>query len=287
MVDKSYLKRRGHVWCVRVPVPADLRSALGKSEYVRSLQTSDVREANRLKHSHLAAWKDHFENVRQGGEERTPPTPRLSKKDIYREARSDYRDRALPVSGDGLSLVDIETDGIVEQAVKRAGVSDPEELDSLPDDLQARLDALHDYQEEARGAEPHDTPEYGMSVSEAARGYLARLSRDKKTQQTAAQYGSTLRLFAEFLGDPAVRQLRRKHVLDFIEEVERFDPNWGRSPKTKERSWEELVRKYQMPDGEVSLSNKTINRYLTAINGMWEWVHRGDDVPPAPITHRL
>lgn len=39
VIDKRYLKRRGHTWFVRVSVPADLRAKLRKSEYVRSLQT--------------------------------------------------------------------------------------------------------------------------------------------------------------------------------------------------------------------------------------------------------
>ena len=58
MAPTDYLKRRGHTWYVQVSIPARLRKAAGgKSEYIRSLKASDLNEANRLKHAHVAAFK--------------------------------------------------------------------------------------------------------------------------------------------------------------------------------------------------------------------------------------
>ena len=49
MASKDYLKLRGHTWYAQVSIPARLRKAArGKSEYIQSLKTSDLNEANRL-----------------------------------------------------------------------------------------------------------------------------------------------------------------------------------------------------------------------------------------------
>jgi integrase len=58
MASTDYLKLRGLTWYVRVQIPPHLRAAAGgKREYVKTLKTGDLHEANRLKHAHVAAFK--------------------------------------------------------------------------------------------------------------------------------------------------------------------------------------------------------------------------------------
>ena len=60
LADNAYLKRRcgrgrsGYRWYVRVPVPLDLQELLRKRTIEHSLNTSDLIEARKLKHSVLA-----------------------------------------------------------------------------------------------------------------------------------------------------------------------------------------------------------------------------------------
>lgn len=48
-MDSRFLKRRGHSWSVRVPVPKHLQVKLGKAEVVVALHTRSQREAMRLR----------------------------------------------------------------------------------------------------------------------------------------------------------------------------------------------------------------------------------------------
>ena len=48
MGTTEYLKRRGQTWFVRVQIPAHLwKAAGGKREFVKTLKTGDLVEANR------------------------------------------------------------------------------------------------------------------------------------------------------------------------------------------------------------------------------------------------
>jgi len=50
-MDKTNIRKRGNTYYVRVAIPRHLQDALGKPEIVRSLKTTSLTEANRLKHA--------------------------------------------------------------------------------------------------------------------------------------------------------------------------------------------------------------------------------------------
>lgn len=56
----DYLKKRGHAWYVQVPIPARLQTAVGKRQFVKTLKTRDLNEANRRKHHFIAACKQRL-----------------------------------------------------------------------------------------------------------------------------------------------------------------------------------------------------------------------------------
>jgi integrase len=57
MAPTNYLKLRGHTWFVRVQIPPHLwKAAGGKREYVKTLKTGDLSEANRRKPPFVAAF---------------------------------------------------------------------------------------------------------------------------------------------------------------------------------------------------------------------------------------
>jgi integrase len=68
MATTDYLKRRGQAWFVRVQIPKHLwKAAGGKREYVKTLKTGDLNEANRLKYVHVAAFKRKIEALEKSG----------------------------------------------------------------------------------------------------------------------------------------------------------------------------------------------------------------------------
>lgn len=61
MAVTTHLKKRGETWYARLAVPRSLKEKVGRSEYLRSLRTSSVTEANRLKHAALAQLQKEME----------------------------------------------------------------------------------------------------------------------------------------------------------------------------------------------------------------------------------
>jgi integrase len=53
-LNTTHLKRRRQTWYARHTIPPSLQGVLGRSEFVRSLKTRDLREANHRKHAVLA-----------------------------------------------------------------------------------------------------------------------------------------------------------------------------------------------------------------------------------------
>jgi hypothetical protein len=61
--------RCGHTWFVRVQIPAHLWKAVGgKREFVKTLKTGDLNEANRLKHAHVAAFSGRLKRWREANQ---------------------------------------------------------------------------------------------------------------------------------------------------------------------------------------------------------------------------
>lgn len=272
MADQRYLKRRHQTWYFRLAVPSHLQDIIEPGrrirEIVETLGTTDLRVAQSKRWARREHWEQEFRRLSGKGED----TPLRSPRELYAETLS-YAETA------GLELVapeprfaqwEVERDAILEEAAKRAGLVVAEGLEELPPDLQARWDALEDYRNLRRGKNPKHRHRYGMTVREAADGFLKDVGKTA-THQTVGQYEAALRLFVDFTGNKVIGLVSKRDVSRFIDEVEQFDPHWGRSPKTKDRSFSEIKALFGGGEDAVGLSNRTLNRYLTAIAGAWGW----------------
>ena len=65
MADTQWLKKRRQGWYVRVRVPADLQEAVGQSEIVRTLRTTDLKAAQQKRWQALAAIQSELEELRK------------------------------------------------------------------------------------------------------------------------------------------------------------------------------------------------------------------------------
>ena len=59
-LNTTHLKKRRQTWYARHTVPPVLQGVLGRSEFVRSLKTRDLREANQRKHAVLAQMQSEI-----------------------------------------------------------------------------------------------------------------------------------------------------------------------------------------------------------------------------------
>ncbi|MDQ6866941.1 MAG: phage integrase SAM-like domain-containing protein [Pseudomonadota bacterium] len=88
-----------------------------------------------------------------------------------------------------------------------------------------------------------------LTFAEAAAGYLAEVQRDpatKLTEQTRGQNESVYRLFQSFTKDAPLASVDKSQAAGFLDHVAR----------------------------ERSLSNKTLNRYTSALSMIWTWADR-------------
>jgi integrase len=99
MALTDYLKRRGQTWYVRVQIPPDLwEPAGGKREYVKTLKTGDIQEANRLKHAHVAAFKRQIEALKRN---KPDPVASIYAKAVeWQAAMAEYKGRVIFYEGD-------------------------------------------------------------------------------------------------------------------------------------------------------------------------------------------
>lgn len=68
-MDKKYLKQNGNTWYVRVKVPKHLKAVVGKHEIVESLKTTNLIEAQRLRHEVVGRIMNGFQSIEEPQEE--------------------------------------------------------------------------------------------------------------------------------------------------------------------------------------------------------------------------
>jgi integrase len=131
-----------------------------------------------------------------------------------------------------------------------------------------------------------------LKVSEAGERYVAERTRDAKaalSQQTAAQARTTFRLFAEFTGDVRLDAVMRRDASEFLDALAMLHRHYGRQPGAAGLPLKNLLKRYPAGDGE-GLSNRTLNRHLSALSGLWRWARRRGHLPddrPNPFSEQM
>jgi integrase len=112
----------------------------------------------------------------------------------------------------------------------------------------------------------------GPQFKATAERYIEEVQRHpdtKLTEQTKGQYEAVFRLFQQWAGDPSLGEIDRAKSSEFLDVIASLNPLWGRSPKTKKRTFAEIFKDYG--NHSPGLSNRTINRYSVALSLIWAW----------------
>ncbi|MFC4351689.1 DUF6538 domain-containing protein [Fodinicurvata halophila] len=267
MPDCRYLLLRGHSWNFRLKVPADLKNKHGlKIHITEPLGTRDLKVAQDLRWELRAHWTKEFARLRG-----KPIEERANARGTYWTTREQAEEGLWGRDDD---LIGVGIDVLVSEVERRTRRSiyddrnDPEtDSDVIDPETQAKIDGLNDFRKYQSGEEVTPAPVYAMTFSEAGKAYL-EANRGVLVEQTRLQYETAARLFAEHVDDKPVSKVTARDAVAFFDIIRRFDPLWGRSPKTKERTFKELQRLYG--SHETGLSVKTLNRYVTALSCIWE-----------------
>lgn len=261
----------------------DLRDQQGRSEVVESLQTRDIKVAQRARWDRISYWNNEFERIRRGGD----PDKRPSR-DIYLEAIERYASDEFTAKVNGtqdkhlaLELESERIEGLVENRLGTDLANDPDE--PLPKDLQALVDALDHVRRRLEGRKPKEYSRYLPSCRETGQEWLKHWKREQERQgkdvaqsNTYDQYASTLRLFSDYWDDKPLAKVRPRDGAHFRDVIATLDPSWGRSKKSSGLSFEQLLKKYG--DSEEMLSAGTLNRHMRTLAMCWDWAKRREIV---------
>jgi len=113
------------------------------------------------------------------------------------------------------------------------------------------------------------------SFSEASTEYIAELQRDesaKLTEQTRGQHEMAFRLFGQYVDNAPLVDIDRAKVTEFLNDISKLSPNWGRTPNTKKLTVFQLID--QSANSDEQLSNRTLNRYVSSLSGLFKWARR-------------
>ena len=176
-MDKTNLIKRGHVWCARVAVPRHLHDVLGKREYVRSLKTTSLAEANKLKHAIIAEFRKLIALAEQtSGRTTNNPADKL-----LADLRTLTRQQRMKLLSD--ADVELTKGALVDQAHAL------DERGKIPEDMTDRIKS-------AVGAVDGSI----LPLSEAVEAYLEHHEPPAITQQTYNTKEKRLAELMAFLG---------------------------------------------------------------------------------------
>jgi integrase len=303
MADTRYLKQRRQGWYFQLKVPVDVAGKWGGSNpVVLSLGTRDLTKAQAARWPLVSRYVAHFEVLR-GNRQWTPDEIEEQAELAFKEALAEF-DR-LDYDAASLSQ-EIDQQAEIIEADERRGVGHLSELErakawaiihaangrtaALQGEVYKRPVPIKIDLRTLQPITPKNTKGKGVKFSEAAQRYIEETQRDpqaKLTEQTKGQYEAVYRLFDQWAEQPTMDAVSRAAAGDFLDAVGKLSPTWRRSPQTKARSFDELVRLYS--DQGRGLSNRTLNRYATSMNLVWDWARdRGlhDGANPWEGQHR-
>lgn len=214
MAITDYLKLRGRTWYVRVQIPPDLwAAARGKREYVKTLKTGDLNEANKLKHAYVAAFKRQIAAL---GRHKPNPLAELYDKALaWRDAMERHKGDVLFYEGGDSEQPYYATDEFLSQIGDEA------------------REFLETHGERAA------TSFYKIAKGEGTplRGLIDTWLTEQTgtiTGQTIAQHRTVLKAFCAWAGEGVlIEDVERRKAGEFVSHL--LTPNSGLSRKTAKR----------------------------------------------------
>jgi integrase len=103
------------------------------------------------------------------------------------------------------------------------------------------------------------------SLSSLTESFFEKRGRENIRHQGMAQERTTLRLFFDVLGDRPARDCRRQDITKFLDTLRRLPSSYGKSPKDKQLSIDELIARADATDAP-RLTDKTVKRHLSALS---------------------
>jgi integrase len=205
-MDKTNLKRRGQVWYARVVIPRAQRNRLGgKTDLQRSLKTTSLVEARRLRHRVVHELQEEISRSVLAAE--TPPGTVEYVMDAARASRAAVLDGSMDEENAELAL-DATVERFLEGAAQERGVDDDDGDPNLTD---AEARAL-------RLAHKVFSGEQTALLKDQIRSHLAE-EKQRITAGALEDKRRRLEAFARWAGNIEVSTITRTLAGRYVQEV--------------------------------------------------------------------
>lgn len=244
-------------------VPARHRARFGRNRIEQTLATRDEELAAAKAQRLAAEYKLQFMAL-EGNAGAEAALARLEYEKGLAAAQA-----LAPDHDQAEAIVDAIVDKLEMEAIPVQLPASPDEPEpELPAPLEAHIRGLYDGLAMAQGNRPRHKRAYEPPFRELAERWLEgwKARPNRRPSNTASQYASTIRLFAEFWGDRPIRGIRQSDAGEFVELLKRLPPNHGRGDLAS-RTLRELVALHKGP----GLSTPSIKRHLGTLKQIWGW----------------
>ena len=292
---RQYLRLRGRTWYFQRAVPLDLQARVGHKTFERSLETSDLKEAQRKRWLVLAEVDLMVERLR--ADKRITTEEIKAERDrefarLYSELRDlktrhghervdhdfqIWRDHHSVETETGPEPAASEDDLREAEGIMRrigARITEEDAATLAQRIVEARFDAYGAVLSGQVVEVPsHTSPtrRHGrlgdLRVSEAAERYLVEAEAGDMTAQTIYMARQSLGLLALFTENAPLGDITVAKARDFAAALARLKPR-GASGADLPARFEDLAI------GPPFLAGATINHHLMACRGLWRWGER-------------
>lgn len=306
--DIRYLYERGSRWWVQVAVPEALQERMKTKNIRKSLGTSDVNEARRLRWPHVHTIQATFKQALLNEDMSADQIEQIAQAEYQRIAAIEHLDVTADVDtfliesisllaeelesvGEAVSLPDGEVvmPGYpeIDEIEKNLGVtlSTEKRHDLKASIIRAQINAFDVHLKRRGGLEADPIPIFnrasnatrvvtaqssnGIRLADAIDEYVS-LRSPTWAYKTRGMFKTSLRLFRDHIGsDKPLSEITRLDVSTWREKLRRLHPRWASSASSKGLPLDELLAKHGQ--GSETLSDKTLARHMTAIHGMFGW----------------
>ena len=212
MIEKRYLYKRHNVYWVRVRVPNNLRSIIGKTELNKNLYTTNLPEANIRKHKVVAELKQII-NLAKRKLDGTIDS--LSKEDQLREVAIEFRPSPEEDDLKTLEKIDYAFQATLENKIQE--LYGEKELDAIfnshepewkgkeanPKAMKATSDAFRIF-------DPNSEP-----LSVTSKTFLSEKKKDLKTA-TFKRKESNINNFIRWTGNSEIKEITKRNAGDYV-----------------------------------------------------------------------
>lgn len=266
---KNLIQKAGEsTWYVRVAVPVDVQTVIGRKVFIKSLQTASLTEAQRRRGVHLTTWWAQIEAARKS--------------------------RQLPEGWQSGVVAAIETVNSMIQDQRRAIIG--EVIPPLPPvnpELEARLrgnprlvEAFETHVKQRMGE--------GLSGELQLQNEFSELSRKLAEKLVTRRYTVSMDQKAELvslIADPASHRSKSPITKNRLQTYREFRENRGGDPKHVDQQVgkmerlstflndEGLVLNFDTVDGWLKSLDRapaTLGQYLMAGTAFWKWAMKYD-----------